>query len=121
MCFVLTGAGSKSGTNPGMKSSTRLVMVAFIAGTGLGDGDEFVRLWLVDDLFVVGFGVLSAFSQLNFFRIIGTGFVRVGVLGPELESWLEESENIDPMGDGLWGVEWAYSGYIGGGVVSTGD
>jgi hypothetical protein len=29
-----------------MKSSTRLVMVAFIAGTGLGDGDEWVRLWL---------------------------------------------------------------------------
>jgi len=130
--FVLTGAGSKSGKNPGMKSSTRLVMVAFIAGTGLGDGDELVWLWLEalggtkilsdpDDLFVVGFGTLSAFSQLNFFLIIGTGFESVGVLGPELESWLEDSENIDPMGDELWGVEWSYSGYIGGGVVSTGD
>jgi hypothetical protein len=107
-------------------------MVAFIAGTGLGDADELVWLWLEDrggtktssdpdDLFVVGFGALSAFSQLNFFLIIGTGFESVGVLGPELESWLEDAETIDPMGDELWGVEWSYSGYIGGGVVSTGD
>ena len=37
---------SGEGKNSGMKSSTRLVMVAFIAGTELGDGNELVWLCL---------------------------------------------------------------------------
>ena len=40
--LVSTGEGM----NSGMKSSTRLVMVAFIGGTGLGDGEGLVLLWL---------------------------------------------------------------------------
>ena len=42
-------------------------------------------------------------------------------MGPELEPWLEVSESIDPMGDGLRGISWSYSGNIGGGGSSTGE